>query len=196
MPSIAGLPALDIAGTVSAEEEAAVLAWSGLYALVEENKPNIPSSYGVYVISAGQPVDPADWDPPRGNVVQGACPFATRHSLCRQRSEMTTDDSDTLGARRKARPKVDLTNDADHNWLQRLRQRRNEARQAEASGQEQASDLTGDDDRYWTHPRRAEVLRRLFVRKHGREPNSEELREWAVEIATRKKRRRLEDFLE
>ena len=42
MPSIAGRPALDMAGTVPAEEEAAVLAWSGLYALVEANKPNTP----------------------------------------------------------------------------------------------------------------------------------------------------------
>ena len=73
-----------MAGTVPSEEEINNLTWSGLHAMVQENKPNIPESYGIYVISAGVPVNRSDWNLPQRGAVRGACPFATRHSPCRQ----------------------------------------------------------------------------------------------------------------
>ena len=145
MPSIGGLPAHDMAGTVPSEEDINNLTWSGLHAMVPENKPNIPESYGVYVISAGVPVNRSDWNPPQRGAVRGACPFATRHSPCRQgrgdggdaargHSSVSIprptffDRDASPGATRPAserkRPVIDLTNDEDHDWLHHVRRER------------------------------------------------------------------------
>lgn len=183
MPSIGGLPAHDMAGTVPSEEDINNLTWSGLHAMVPENKPNIPESYGVYVISAGVPVNRSDWNPPQRGAVRGACPFATRHSPCRQgrgdggdaargHSSVSIprptffDRDASPGATRPAserkRPVIDLTNDEDHDWLH--------------------------------HVRRERRIRE-FVEQYQRKPTPEEFTEWISEWRTKNKRR-LEDFLE
>ena len=83
MPSIVGFPAEDVIGTVPMEEEETLLTWSDWYALMEGNKCYFPMSYGVYVIIAGRPVDSAEWDPPQGTMIPGACPFARKGEPCR-----------------------------------------------------------------------------------------------------------------
>ena len=83
MPSVAGLPARDKVGMVPADTGAAFLIWSGWHALVEHNMENFPTSYGVYVIAAGKPEDPAHRKLPRGTMAPGACQFAKYEDRCR-----------------------------------------------------------------------------------------------------------------
>ena len=83
MPSTAGLPAKDTVGMVPADAGAAFLIWSGWHALVGHNKENFPVTYGVYLIAAGKPEDPAHRKLPKGTMAPGACQFAKYEHPCR-----------------------------------------------------------------------------------------------------------------
>ena len=183
MPSIGGLPAHDMAGTVPSEEGINNLTWSGLHAMVQENKPNIPESYGIYVISAGVPVNRSDWNLPQRGAVRGACPFATRHSPCRQ------GRGDEGGAARGhsgvsiPRPTFfDRDASSEVTWSASERKR-------------PVVDLHGGEDHDWLHRVRRERRIREFIQEHGHEPTPQESMEWISEWRTKNKRR-LEDFLE
>ncbi len=131
MPSITGLPAQDMVGTVRPEAAMAFLVWSGLHALNDSNKHNFPTDYGVYVISAGRPEDPEIWDPPQGTMPSGACGFARKGSLCilnesadslrdRPPRSKSADSLRDRPPRLRIWPEPELPEGSDE-WLQRRR---------------------------------------------------------------------------
>ena len=183
MPSVGGFLAHDMAGTVPSEEEINNLTWSGLHAMVQENKPNIPESYGVYVISAGVPVNRSDWNPPQRGAVRGACPFATRHSPCRQ-------DRGDEGCAVRGHSSVSIPRPTFFD-----RDASSEATRPASERKHPVVDLRGGEDHDWLHRVRRERHIRKFVEQYQRKPTPEELTEWISEWRTKNKRR-LEDFLE
>ena len=83
VPSVAGLPVNGMVGMVPANAGMAFLLLSSWHALVEHNIEDFPTSYGVYVIAAVKPEDPAHRRLPKGTMALGACQFAKYEDPCR-----------------------------------------------------------------------------------------------------------------